>query len=212
MNKLGLCCAKLRLNWASLILDWGHLSWRSCSIFSNLWELFYAGLKSWSSCLNVVLHIFKSTGLDLYMFSSYLKSSSIEVVFPGCRLSYFQILANCFELHWVRTIQVSKIHKVVFSYLNSLKVRGCLPCWLSTLEVVFQILQIFKIVSMCTGVDLQMLQSKLFWFPAISLLVRTGRWVGGRIGGWAGGWVAGLIKIKVNSAQLNWGWGWAWQK
>ena len=113
------------------------------------------------------------------------------------------------ELHWVRPIKVSKIHKVVFIYWNSLKVRGCLPCWLSSLEVVFPggrlpNFQIFQIVLMCTGVDLQMLQSKLCWFPAISLLVWADGWPGGR--------VAGLIKIKANSAQLNWGWGWAWQK
>ena len=39
-----------------------------------------------------------------------------------------------------------------------------------------------------------MLQSKLSWFPANSLLVRTGRWPGGRL--------AGGIKNNANSANL----------
>ena len=84
-----------------------------------------------------------SNYFELYWVSSLHVSSLFDfqlfkVIFTRCCLPYFLNFGNCFELHRVKAIKVSKIHKVVSSYWNSLKVRGCLPCWLSTLEVVFQ--------------------------------------------------------------------------
>ena len=48
-----------------------------------------------------------------------------------------------------------------------------------------------------------MLQNKLRWYPAYSLLV----WAGSQADGWAGG-----MKTKANSTQLSWNWDWAWQQ
>jgi hypothetical protein len=66
----------------------------------------------------------------------------------------------------------------------------CLPLRTSSIEVVFYLFKIFQIVFCSTTVDLQLLESKFYWF--ISLLFR----VAGRAG-------AGGNKIKANSAQLN---------
>ena len=110
-------------------------------------------------------------------------------------------------------------HKMISSYWNSsyLKVvspGGCIPRRSSSLEVVFHIFKMFKIILRCSGVDLQILQSKFSWFPAISLLV----WMVVAQDMWrwrrriCGGRAAGEINNKANSAQLSWDWGWAWQK
>jgi hypothetical protein len=109
-------------------------------------------------------------------------------------------------------------HKMISSYWNSsyLKVvspGGCIPRRSSSLEVVFHIFKMFKIILRCSGVDLQILQSKFSWFPAISLLV----WMVVAQDMWrwrrriCGGRAAGEINNKANSAQLSWYWGWAWQ-
>ena len=109
-------------------------------------------------------------------------------------------------------------HKMISSYWNSsyLKVvspGGCIPRRSSSLEVVFHIFKMFKIILRCSGVDLQILQSKFSWFPAISLLV----WMVVAQDMWrwrrriCGGRAAGEINNKANSAQLSYDWGWAWQ-
>ena len=58
---------------------------------------------------------------------------------------------------------------------------GHLPFRSSSIEVVFLLFKIFKIILSSTRVDLQMLESKFCSFPAISLLVRTGGRAGGRV-------------------------------
>ena len=64
------------------------------------------------------------------------------------------------------------------------------------MEVFFTLFNLFfQIILGSTGVDLQMLQRKFTWFPAISVLFRAG--------GRPAGWVGVLIEIKTNSAQLE---------
>jgi hypothetical protein len=64
------------------------------------------------------------------------------------------------------------------------------------MEVLFHLIKISLIILSSNGLDLQLLESKLCYFPAISLLF----WTGGRPGGRA----AGEINTKANSAQLSW--------
>ena len=76
---------------------------------------------------------------QVWLISSYQKSSFIEVVFPGCCLPYFQNVENCFELYWV-TYESLKKHKLISSYWNLSSITvvfpgGCLPCRSSFLEV-----------------------------------------------------------------------------
>jgi hypothetical protein len=101
---------------------------------------------------------------------------------------------------------------VVYSYWNSLNVRGCLPYWLSFLEVVFPggCLPNFKNCSDLYWSRPTNVTKQVVLISCYFTTIPGGR-VAGQVAGQTGGRVAGLIKIKANSAQLYCGWGWAWQ-
>jgi hypothetical protein len=67
----------------------------------------------------------------------------MEVIFQGFCLPDFQSFENYFGLYLSRPKNVTKLVLLISSYLNNLPVRS------SSMEVVFQILKISKIVLVC---------------------------------------------------------------
>ena len=115
------------------------------------------------------------------------RSSFIEVVFHGGRLPSYETFCIVFSS---KLINVCNQVLLDFSYFGHLSLRS------SSMEVVFHggrlhSFKILKIILSSTRVDLEMLQSKFSWFPAISLFFRAAAWVGV------------LIENKTNSAQLE---------
>jgi hypothetical protein len=88
---------------------------------------------------------------------------------------------------------------LISSYLGHLPVRS------SSMEVVFKIFKIFKIVLGSTGLDLQMLQSMFCWFPAIWYF---SMWLGGWPGRWPGGRPGGQPegRVIIRLSQFNFKW------
>jgi hypothetical protein len=74
----------------------------------------------------------------------------MDVVFHGGRLPDFE---NCFGLYWTSATNVTKHVLLISSYLGHLPVRSC------SMEVVFQILKISKIVLGSTELVQQIIQS-----------------------------------------------------
>ena len=102
-----------------------------------------------------------------------------------------------------------------------------IPCYSShltlrpySLQVVFHLFNISKVVLSCTREGLQIFQSKFSWFPAISLLFRVSgscSSLSGSCSSLSGSCSCSCLydggnknRAKLSPAE-SWNWGWAWQ-
>jgi hypothetical protein len=102
----------------------------------------------------IILNILK------IVFSLNFQTFFSKFVFHGGHIPDFHNF-EFFGLYWTSPTIVTKHVLLISSYLGHLPVRS------SSMEVVFRILKILKIVLGSTGLVLQMLQSMLYSFPAI---------------------------------------------